>query len=225
LELKLIGKKVGMTQVFNSGGEVVPVTIIALEDGVVVEKKASEKEGYDAICVGFFDEKKPKNMTKPLKGKFKNDKKGLNIPLKKMLKEIKLSKEDTAKYDVGGSYKPAGLIKDGDFIDVMGISKGKGTQGVMKRHNFSGGVSTHGSMSHRAPGSIGSSTYPARVFKNMKMAGVMGNDRVIVQNLKVEKVDEENGFVLIRGAVPGGKNAVIEITRSIKKKGNKGDKK
>jgi len=215
---KLIGKKLGMTQVFNARGEVVPVTIVQVDDSVIVDKKSVERDGYTALKLGTFDVKKPKNMPKALKGLFKNEKKHLDLPLKKRLSEIKVSKEDAEKFNIGDTITVESVFKEGDFIDVSGVSKGKGFQGVMKRHGFHGGPASHGSMMHRAPGSIGSSTFPARVFKNMKMAGRMGFDKITTMNLFIEKIDPENNYVLIRGAVPGGKNGEVIIKKSAKKK-------
>jgi large subunit ribosomal protein L3 len=207
-----------MTQVFNARGEVVPVTIVQVEDSIVVDKKSLERDGYTALKLGTIDAKKPKNMPKALKGLFKNEKNHLDMPLKSKISEIKLSKEESEKFKVGDTITLESVFKEGDFIDVSGISKGKGFQGVMKRHGFSGGPASHGSMMHRAPGSIGSSTFPARVFKNMKMAGRMGFDKITTMNLMIEKIDAENNYVLVKGAVPGSKNSLVVIKKSAKKK-------
>jgi large subunit ribosomal protein L3 len=215
---KLVGKKLGMTQVFNEKGEVVPVTIVQVEDTIVVDKKTVERDGYSALKIGSFDVKKPKKMSKALKGNFKNEKTHIDLPFKNILWETRMSTEEAAKFNIGDTIKVDSVFKAGDLIDVAGVSKGKGTQGVMKRHGFSGGPGSHGSMMHRAPGSIGSSTYPARVFKNMKMAGRMGCDNVTVMNLSVEKIDAENKYLLIKGAVPGANNGIIEIKKCAKKK-------
>ena len=215
---KLIGKKLGMTQVFNAKGEIVPVTIVQVDNTIVVDKKSIERDGYVALKLGAFDVKKPKNMAKALKGLFKNEKKQYDMPLKSVLCEVRMSQAEADKFNIGDVIKVDSVFKEGDLIDVAGVSKGKGTQGVMKRHGFSGGPASHGSMMHRAPGSIGSSTYPARVFKNMKMAGRMGFENVTVMNLYVEKIDVENNYVLIKGAVPGAKNGYLEIKKCAKKK-------
>jgi len=219
----LLGKKVGMTQVFNSKGEAVPVTIVELDEGIVVNKKTPEKDGYTALQVGIFGGIKPKNVPKPLKGLFKNDKDKRDMPFKRELKEVKVTEEELKKYNIGDAVALKEMFKDGDYIDVVGTGKGKGFQGVMKRHNFHGGPGGHGSMHHRRAGSIGASSYPSRVFKNHKMAGRMGGGRVTVQNLLVEKYDADNKYMLIRGAVPGSKNSVVLMKKSIKKK--QGDKK
>ena len=213
----LLGKKIGMTQIFNKEGNAVPVTVIQIEDALVVDKKTDEKDGYNALKIGYIDEKKPKNIPKPIKGIFKNEKKKIDLPLKKFLKEIKVDKDDIEKYKIGDVITIE-AIKDVENkkVDITGITKGKGTQGVVKRWGFSGGGASHGSMSHRRPGSIGSNTFPAHVWKNKKMAGRMGGNRFTVLNLKVEKVDVENKFILVRGAVPGNKNGLVFIRKSIK---------
>lgn len=213
----LLGKKIGMTQIFNKDGNAVPVTVIQIEDALVVDKKTEEKDGYNALKVGYIDEKKPKKIPKPIKGIFKNERKKIDLPLKKFLKEIKVDKEDIEKYKIGDVITIE-AIKDVENkkVDITGITKGKGTQGVVKRWGFSGGAASHGSMSHRRPGSIGSNTFPAHVWKNKKMAGRMGGNRLTVLNLKVEKVDIENKFILVRGAVPGNKNGLVFIRKSIK---------
>ncbi len=210
-----LGKKVGMTQIFNEKGEAVPVTIIEVEDSVVVGKKTEEEHGYSALLLGNTDAKKPKRVNKPIKGIFTK----ANVPLKKVLKEFKIDKTELDKYKQGDAVTLE-VFKDLNqkWVDVSGVSKGKGTQGVVKRWNFAGGPDSHGSMQHRAPGSIGSSTFPARVFKNQKMAGRMGNENVTVQNLKVVKIDAENKFILVGGAVPGAKGGLLMIKKSVKKK-------
>lgn len=217
----IIGKKRGMTQIFNSNGDVVPVTIVEFEDAIVVNKKTEEKDGYNAIKIGIFDALKPKNIPKPIKGIFKNEKKGIDLSYKKILKEIRVDKSDLDKINIGDKITFADIIKDGDYIDVSGISKGKGTQGVMKRHNFSGGVGSHGGMSHRRPGSIGSNTYPAHVWRGKKMAGHMGCKSVTVQNLIVEKFNAENKFLLVRGALPGPNGSIVIIKKAVKKQRQK----
>jgi len=215
----LLGKKIGMTQIFNKEGNAVPVTVIQIEDALVVDKKTNEKDGYNALKIGYIDEKKPKNVPKPIKGIFKNEKKKIDLPLKRFLKEIKVDKEDIEKYKIGDVITIE-AIKDVENkkVDITGITKGKGTQGVVKRWGFSGGGAAHGSMSHRRPGSIGSNTFPAHVWKNKKMAGRMGGNRFTVLNLKVEKVDVENKFILVRGTVPGNKNELVYIRKSVKEK-------
>lgn len=215
---KIFGKKAGMTQIFNDAGEAVPVTVLEVEDHVVMGSKDEAKEGYNAIRIGTINEKKPKNVTKPMKGNFKNEKKGLNLDFKRVVREIRTDKETASKFKAGDIINVDSVFKKGDFVDVSAVSKGKGTQGVIKRHNFRGGSGSHGGMNHRGPGSIGSNTFPARVLKNKKMAGQMGNERVTTMNLKVEEVDSKNRYMLVRGSVPGGKNGLVEIRKTVKKK-------
>ena len=218
----LLGKKVGMTQVFDGKGEAVPVTVIHFEDAVVVDKKTDEKDGYTAVRIGVGDVKKPKRVSKAVKGIYKNEKNKKDLPLKKRLKEIRMPREEADKFNVGDTISLDGVFKEGDFIDASGITKGKGFQGVMKKHNFHGGPGGHGSMHHRLPGSVGASSYPSRVFKNQKMPGRLGGDKVTAQNLVVEKVDAENKVMLVRGAVPGAKNGMVLVKKSVKKeKGGK----
>jgi len=212
----LLGKKVGMSQIFeNTSGEAFPITVIEIEDMMVFDKKTEEKDGYNALRVACFDAKKAKKVSKPVKGNYKNDKKKVDLPLKNVMKEFRVTKEELEKYKAGDIIG-IDAIKGAKFVDVSGTTKGKGFQGVMKRWNFSGGVGSHGSMSHRAPGSIGSSTYPARVFKNMKMAGHLGNEKVTIQNLKVIEVKEK--YLLVQGAIPGANNSIVAVSRAKKKK-------
>ncbi|HPD18961.1 MAG TPA: 50S ribosomal protein L3, partial [Candidatus Goldiibacteriota bacterium] len=147
----------------------------------------------------------------------KMEKKGIDLPFKEILKEIRVDKSEVDKFNVGDKITFADVFKDGDYVDVSGVSKGKGTQGVMKRHNFSGGVGSHGGMSHRRPGSIGSNTYPGHVWKGQKMAGRLGNEKITVQNLIVEKFNSENKFILVRGALPGTDGSVVVIKKAAKK--------
>lgn len=212
----IIGKKTGMTQIFNDAGESIPVTIVEFDEAVIVDKKTAARDGYNAVMIGMFDVKKVKNVTKPMKGIFKNEKNKLDMPFKKVLKEIRVESADLEKYTIGSAMALEGFFKEGDKVDVSGVSKGKGFQGTIKRHNFGGGPASHGGMAHRIPGSIGSNTYPARVFKNKKMPGHLGVDNITVQNLKVEKFDLENKFMLIRGAVPGAKNGLLMIKKAVK---------
>jgi large subunit ribosomal protein L3 len=206
-----------MTQVFNEKGEVVPVTILEVGDAVIVDIKTPERDGYTSVKYGVFDVNKPKRLTKAIKGIYKNEKNNVDLPFKKVMKEIRVDSATAAKYKIGDTIT-LDVFNDIKFVDVSGISKGKGFQGVVKRHHFAGGGNTHGSNHKRAPGSIGSSTYPARVFKNMKMAGHMGVDKVTVLNLAVEKVDLENKFMLVKGAVPGANNSTVVIRKAVKKR-------
>ena len=206
----VIGKKVGMTQIFTERGDLIPVSVIAVEPSVVVQKKTTENEGYEAIQVGFGEVKKHK-MTKALVGHF--DK--ASVDYKKNLKEIRVDKADD--YNIGDEIL-AGVFETGDYVDVTGTSKGKGTQGIVKRHGFSRGRMSHGSKMHRTAGGMGASAYPGRVFKNHRMSGKMGNEKVTVQNLEVVRVDADNNFILLKGAVPGPKKGILYIKETVKNK-------
>jgi large subunit ribosomal protein L3 len=205
--LGLIGKKVGMTQVFDEAGNILPVTIVQVEPNVVVGERKKDKDGYDAVVIGAF-EMKEKNVKKPYAGQFREGIKPL-----KMCIEIKNFEND---YEIGKELSVS-LFEGVQFVDVQGISKGKGYQGVVKRHGFAGGRKTHGSKFHRTPGSTGMAAWPSRVFKGSKMAGRMGNDKVTVQNLKLVKIDAEKNILLVKGAIPGPRNKVVMVYRSKKK--------
>jgi large subunit ribosomal protein L3 len=202
----IIGKKVGMTQIFDESGKMIPVTAVEVGPCVVVQKKTVDTDGYDAIQVGF-GEVKEKRVNKPAKGHFDKG----EVEYKKTLKELRL--EDAAGYEVGQEIK-ADMFEVGDKVDVSGTSKGKGFQGVIKRHGQSRGPMAHGSKYHRRPGSMGASAYPARVFKGKKLPGQMGNKKVSVINLEVVKVDVENNMLLIKGSVPGVKGTLLTIKSS-----------
>lgn len=231
----ILGKKVGMTQIFDESGKVIPVTVIEAGPCVVVQMKTVQNDGYNAIKVGF-DEKKVRvidvkkyevkrkedgklkteqkeskkyNVSRALKGAF--DK--VKVPFQRFVKELRL--EDTASFEVGQELK-ADIFNSGEKVDVTGVSKGKGMQGVIKRHNASRGPMSHGSMYHRRPGSMGASSNPSRVFKNKKLPGHMGNEKITVQNLDVVKVDAEKNLLLIRGAIPGPKGGYVIIKDSVK---------
>ncbi len=202
----IIGKKVGMTSVFSTDGKNIPCTIIQAGPCVVTQIKSEEKDGYEAIQIGF-DERKEKNTSKALMGHFKKAK---TSPKRKLVefdsfdKDLNLGDEITVE-----------LFEEGEYIDAVGTSKGKGFQGVVKRHNFSGvGDATHGQHNRlRAPGSIGAASYPARVFKGMKMAGRMGNDRVKVNNLQVLKVLTDKNIIVVKGSVPGAKGSYVILEK------------
>ena len=205
----ILAKKIGMTQVFEESGDLVPVTVLQAGPMVVVQKKTVETDGYNAIVVGF-GEINEKNVNKPRKGQFKK----ANASYKRYLREFKV--EDVEKYNLGDEITVE--IMDGvEFVDVIGTSKGKGTQGVIKRHGFGRGRESHGSKFHRMPGGMGAATWPGKVFKGHRMMGRMGNERTTVQNLKVVRVDKENGIILIKGAVPGPKKGLITVRKAIKK--------
>jgi len=210
MEKAIIGKKLGMTQLFDEKGNVTPVTVIEAGPCAVVQKKTIEKEGYVSVQLGFGD-MSPKNVTKPRKGHF--DK--VDVAPKRTLKEFRLSSTDS--FNVGDILK-ADTFAEGDLVDVCGTSKGKGYAGVIKRWNFSRLKETHGSGPvGRHGGSLGANSTPSRVYKNKKMAGHMGCERVTVQNLEIVKVDAENNIIAIKGAVPGPKNGIVTITDNVKK--------
>src|SRR5215510_11936774 len=207
----IIGKKLGMTQVFDADGTVHPATVIKAGPCVVVQAKNAQTDGYEAVQLGLVEDHAPKG-NKPTAGHFKK----ANVPPTRVRREVKLAAgggdEAAAK---PGDQVLVSIFKDGERVDVIGTSRGKGFQGVVKRHHFGGGAATHGSMFHRAPGSIGASSFPSRVVKGMRMAGHMGADRVTVRNLRVLKVDADNNLLLLEGAVPGGPNAVVVIRKAV----------
>jgi large subunit ribosomal protein L3 len=204
----LIGKKVGMTQLFQADGTALPVTVLKAGPCVVAQVKTVEADGYAAVQLGFVDAKASKE-NKPTQGHFKK----AGVPATRVRREVTLANGgDPLK---AGDQVNVGIFADGERVDVIGTSRGKGFQGVVKRHHFAGGRASHGSMFHRAPGSIGASSYPSRVVKGMRMGGHMGSDRVTVRNLKVVRVDAENNLLLVEGAVPGGPNAIVVIRKAI----------
>ncbi|SMP69720.1 50S ribosomal protein L3 [Anoxynatronum buryatiense] len=197
----LMGRKVGMTQVFDELGNVIPVTVIAVETNQVTQIKTKEKEGYTAVQIAFSTTKENRTI-KPAKGHF--DKAG--VAYRKYLRELKV--KDPSTYTVGQELN-ADVFVAGDKVDITGTSKGKGFQGVIKRHNQSRGPMTHGSHYHRNPGSMGASSSPSRVFKGKKLPGQMGSVRVTMQNLEVVRVDAERNAILVKGAVPGPKKGMV----------------
>jgi large subunit ribosomal protein L3 len=203
----ILGKKIGMTSIFNAEGDLVPVTVIQAAPSKIISVKNEEKDGYAAIVVGY-GQKKQKNISKPVLGQFKKS----NLSPFRMIKEFKGFDSNSAK--VGDEIK-VDLFKEGDTIKVRGKSKGKGFQGVMKRHNFGGvGGTTHGQSDRlRAPGSIGASSYPSRVFKGQRMAGRKGFENVTVRNLKVIRVVPEENLIMVKGAVPGSINSIVELIK------------
>jgi large subunit ribosomal protein L3 len=204
----IIGKKLGMTQVFADDGAAVGVTAIEVDPSVIVQVKTKDKDGYDALQLGY-GRIKQKNVTKPLQGHLNKANKGFF----RVLKEFPAQ---SGNYEVGQEIA-ADIFQAGDFVDVVGTSKGKGFQGVVKRHGFHGGRATHGSMFHRAPGSIGASADPSRVFKGTKMGGHMGNVRKTIQNLQVWQVRPDRNLLLLRGSIPGSKNGFVLIKQAKKK--------
>ena len=210
----IIGKKLGMTQLFAADGTVTPVTVIKAGPCVVVQKKsAAGSDGYNAVQIGLVEDR-PVKVNKPMRGHF--EKTGKGIPPARVLKEIRLSSPENA-VNVGDTVLVDQFV-DGDLVDVVGRSKGRGFAGTIKRHNFKRGPESHGSMNVRAPGSIGASAYPSRVIKGTRSSGHMGDERVSVRNLSVARVDVENNLLLIRGAVPGATGTVVLVKKSTKQR-------
>ena len=212
----IIGRKVGMTQIFAADGTVTPVTVIKAGPCVVVQKKsAAGRDGYNAVQIGLVEDKpiRLKRVTKPMQGHF--EKTGNGVPPTRILKEIRLETE--SEMNVGDTIL-VDQFTDGDSIEVVGQSKGKGFQGTIKRHNFKRGPESHGSMNVRQPGSIGQSAYPSRVMKGVRSSGHMGDERVTVKGLTVARVDAENNLLMVRGAVPGANGSVVIVKKSARQK-------
>ncbi len=205
----MLGRKVGMTQIFKEDGSVVPVTVVEAGPLVVVQKKTVEIDGYNAIQVGF-EEVKESRVNKPIKGHFDKG----NVECKKFLREFLV--ENVDEFEIGQEIK-ADVFQEGDIVDVTGVSKGKGTQGVIRRHGFGRGRESHGSKFHRAPGGMSAGTYPGRVFKGHRMMGRTGNEKVTVQNLEIVRVDADKNLILIKGAIPGPKKGLVSIKETVKK--------
>jgi large subunit ribosomal protein L3 len=203
----ILGRKLEMTQVFDEDNNLVPVTVVRAGPCVVVQVKTEERDGYRAAQIGLVEPFSAKKWTKPLQGHVER----ADVPPVKVLREVSLKDDEEVR--AGQAYL-CGIFKPGDVVNVTGASKGRGFQGVMRRHGFAGGRATHGSMFHRAPGAIGQAAYPSRVFKGMRMAGQMGNRRVTIKNLEVVKVDEENDLLLLRGALPGARNSLVMVTKT-----------
>jgi large subunit ribosomal protein L3 len=203
----LLGKKMGMTQLLQDDGTVVPVTVIKAGPCVVVQKKTKQKDGYDAVQLGFVEFIKPKRVNQPMTGHFKKT----NVAPARFVREIAVKGEEGAN---PGDQVMVGIFNANELVHIVGTSKGRGFAGFVKRHHFRGGRATHGSMFHRAPGSIGSSAYPSRVLKGMRQAGHLGNARVTVQNLRVARVDQENNLLFVRGAVPGPTGGYVVVEKS-----------
>ena len=208
----IIGRKLGMTQIFAEDGTVTPVTVIKAGPCVVVQtKSAAGRDGYNAVQLGLVEDSpiRLKNVTKPLRGHF--EKTGGGVPPTRVLRELRLTAEPEAA--IGDQVK-VDVFADGDKIEVVGKSKGRGFAGTIKRHNFSRGPESHGSMNVREPGSIGQSAYPSRVIKGTRSSGHMGDDRVTVKGLTVARVDAENNLLMIRGAVPGANGSLVIVKKS-----------
>jgi large subunit ribosomal protein L3 len=212
----IIGRKVGMTQIFAADGTVTPVTVIKAGPCVVVQKKsANGRDGYDAVQIGLVEDKpiRMKRVSKPMQGHF--EKTGGGTPPTRILKEFRLDSE--SDMNIGDTIL-VDQFSDGDMVEVVGQSKGKGFQGTIKRHNFKRGPESHGSMNVRAPGSIGQSAYPSRVMKGVRSSGHMGDERVTIKGLKVARVDAENNLLMVRGAVPGANGSVVMIKKAARQK-------
>jgi large subunit ribosomal protein L3 len=207
----ILGKKLGMTQIYMEDGTAVPVTVVQAGPCLVVQRKTAGEDGNESEQLGLVEEGRKIKVGRPREGHFKK----AGVAPMRSLVEFKVAADDETK---AGDQVKASVFAVDDYVDVIGSSKGKGFQGVIKRHNFSGGKNTHGSMHHRQPGSMGASSRPSRVFKNHGLAGHMGDETVTTQKLKVVSVDSENNLLLLRGAVPGGKRAIVFIKKSKKAK-------
>ncbi len=210
----ILGKKVGMTQVFDADGTVHPATVLKAGPCVVVQAKNAQTDGYEAVQLGLVEDHAPKG-NKPTAGHFKK----ANVPPTRVRGEVKLA----AGAGENAAAKPGdqvlvSIFANGDRVDVIGTSRGKGFQGVVKRHHFGGGAATHGSMFHRAPGSIGASSFPSRVVKGMRAAGRMGGTRITTHNLKVLRVDADNHLLIVEGSVPGAPESYVTIRKAVKAK-------
>ena len=202
----IIGRKVGMTQVYAADGRAIPVTVIQAGPCVVVQRKTRQKDGYEAVQVGLVEERKVKKVTKAMAGHYKK----ADVPPCRVLREFHVEGKDEAKV---GDKISVDQFAPGDTIVVVGTSKGKGFQGVVKRHHFRGGAATHGSMFHRAPGSIGASAFPSRVIPGMRAAGHMGSERITQKGLEVVRVDADNNILVVKGSVPGGGGGYLVIRK------------
>jgi large subunit ribosomal protein L3 len=205
----IIGKKIGMTQLFQQDGTVTPGTVIKAGPCVVVQTKTAQTDGYEAVQLGLVEDR-PARVRKPLAGHYKK----ANVPPTRVRREVKVAKGAEAP-KAGDQVLVNAVFTNGERVDVIGVSRGKGFQGVVRRHHFRGGAATHGSMFHRAPGSIGASSFPSRVVKGMRAAGRMGADRVTTRNLKVVVVDAENNLLIVHGAVPGAPGGYVVVRKAI----------
>lgn len=204
----IIGRKVGMTQVFDPDGTVHPATVIKAGPCVVVQAKTAQGDGYEAVQLGFVEET-PAKANKPTQGHFKK----ANVPATRVRREVRIAAGGEAPKV--GEQVLASIFADGERVDVIGTGRGKGFQGVVKRHHFGGGAATHGSMFHRAPGSIGASSFPSRVVKGMRAAGRMGGGRVTIRNLKVLRVDPENHLLVLEGGIPGAPSGYVVVRKAV----------
>jgi large subunit ribosomal protein L3 len=204
----IIGRKVGMTQVFDPDGTVHPATVIKAGPCVVVQTKSSASDGYEAVQLGLVEER-PSKSNKPTVGHFKK----ANVPATRVTREVKLAAGAEAAKP--GDQVLVSIFASGERVDVVGTGRGKGFQGVIRRHHFGGGAATHGSMFHRAPGSIGASSFPSRVIKGMRAAGRMGGGRVTIRNMKVLRVDPDNHLLLVEGGIPGAPTGYVLVRKAV----------
>ena len=202
----ILGRKIGMTQLFGDDGAIMPATVIKAGPCVVVQRKTVERDGYAAVQLGLVEDA-PANANRPITGHYRK----ANVPPTRIRREVGVDGDGPAE----GEQVVASVFADGDRVDIVGVSRGKGFQGVMKRHGFGGGRATHGSMFHRAPGSIGASSYPSRVIKGMRGPGRMGGDRVTTRNLQVLRVDADQHVLVVKGAVPGAPGGVVVIRKAV----------
>ncbi len=209
----IIGQKLGMTQVFGNDGAVQPATVLKAGPCVVVQRKQVDRDGYEAVQLGLVEDK-PVRVTKPVAGLYAR----ANVPPTRVRREVAIDSEGEGEIPKEGEQVLVSLFSAGDRVDVIGLSRGRGFQGVIKRHGFHGGRATHGSMFHRAPGSIGASSYPSRVIKGMRGPGRMGGDRVTVRNLRILQVDSENHQLVVKGAVPGAPGGYVVIRKAVASK-------
>jgi large subunit ribosomal protein L3 len=205
----ILGKKVGMTQVFGDHGAMIPVTVLEVGPCLVVQRKTAGSDGYEAVQVGLVEKRPPRHVTKPMQGHFKK----AGVAPTRRVAEFKIDAGEEWK---AGDEIKASIFAAGEYVDVVSTSKGKGFQGVVKRHGFRGGRATHGSMFHRAPGSIGASSFPSRVYPGMRAAGRMGGARITAKNLKVVSVDADKNVILVSGAVPGSTGTYVTVKRAKK---------
>ena len=208
----ILGKKIGMTQVYQDDGTAVPVTVLRAGPCVVVQRKSSEADGYEAVQLGLVEEREPRKVNGPRRGHFAK----AGVKPTRVLAEFRVEADDGT---TAGDRIDASIFSEQEYVDIVGTSKGKGFQGVIRRHGFGGGRASHGSMFHRAPGSIGQSAWPSRVFPGLRLPGQMGGRRVTTKHLQIVRVLEDEGLLFVRGTVPGARNSYVEIRRSQSGKG------
>jgi large subunit ribosomal protein L3 len=207
----ILGKKVGMTRLFDEHGGVIPVTVIEAGPCPIVQIKTKGTDGYEAVQIGF-GQKREKLINKPVKGHLQK----ANVPSVRLLKEFRIDGTTSDEDPKVGEQITVGMFSEGELVDISAVSKGKGFSGVVKRWGFKGGKASHGAETHRHPGAIGASANPSRVFKGLPMAGRMGGKRVTIQNLQVVKVDPERNVLIIKGSVPGPRNGILTIRKAVK---------